>query len=506
MECRAWASRTAAAAGTRDVDGPLAGLAFAAKDSYDVLLAAGANLAGKAAMSELAYDFTGQNCHYGAPLNPAAPGHMTGGSSSGCAALVAAGEVAFSLGGDTAGSVRVPASFCGVYCCRPSHGRISVDGSVPLAPSFDTAGWFARDAELLADVGRALLAGSAAAAADEFGSSWSLLVPEDALALCDASVASAFDSEMMGEHSVALLEAAGVALRRAAVADASTGELASWAAVFGTLHSKEVGECLGPWFCGPTRPVVSAPIARRMKSAGLVTGAAVKAAQQQADAIVARLTSLLGNSTVLLMPTTPFPAPLLGSDLESQPADVGRLMALTSIASLAGLPQVSMPLLKPEGGPPVGVSIIGPRGSDEALLALAEKLSTVVLGPPTAALNGVHFTPPVCADMLPPGLDDPQVWRLRFIVQSRLAPGRTMQDHADNLKDHHLYLEDLRARGLLQFMGPFLTPEAHDCGDGMFCLRAGSLDQAAAIAAQNPFHRRGIRVFTLRPWLEKILD
>jgi uncharacterized protein YciI len=97
------------------------------------------------------------------------------------------------------------------------------------------------------------------------------------------------------------------------------------------------------------------------------------------------------------------------------------------------------------------------------------------------------------------------VWRLRFIVQSRLAPGRTMKDHEANLKDHHAYLMDLHRRGLLQFMGPFLTPQAHDCGDGMFCLRAASEAEAAAIAAANPFHARGVRVFTLRPWLERIL-
>lgn len=98
------------------------------------------------------------------------------------------------------------------------------------------------------------------------------------------------------------------------------------------------------------------------------------------------------------------------------------------------------------------------------------------------------------------------MWRLRFIVQSRLAPGRTMADHSRHLPEHHAFLADLEARGLLQFMGPFLTHEAHDCGDGMFCLRASSLEEAQAIAATNPFHRRGIRVCTVRPWLEKILD
>lgn len=136
------------------------------------LLAAGANLAGRASMGELAYDFSGSNVFYGTPTNPAAPGRLPGGSSAGsavrraqragargrrgawrheltdtvlpsaaaCQVLVAGVAVAFSLGGDTAGSVRVPASFCGVFACRPTHGRISMEGVAPLAPSFDTGG------------------------------------------------------------------------------------------------------------------------------------------------------------------------------------------------------------------------------------------------------------------------------------------------------------------------------------------------------------------------------
>ncbi|KAL4430618.1 hypothetical protein ABPG77_005858, partial [Micractinium sp. CCAP 211/92] len=136
--CRAgWVDR-AAVPGDETADGPLAGLAFVVKDSLDALLAGGANLAGRAAMTELAYDFSGQNCFYGCPENPAVPGHLPGGSSSGCAALVGSGEVAFALGGDTAGSVRVPSSFCGVPGFRPSHGAVSTEGAAPLAPSFDT--------------------------------------------------------------------------------------------------------------------------------------------------------------------------------------------------------------------------------------------------------------------------------------------------------------------------------------------------------------------------------
>jgi amidase len=157
--------------------GPLAGLTFGAKDIYDVagnrvtfgnptwlethgpaartavavqqLVDAGASLAGKTQTAELTYSLNGENVHYGSVLNPNAPGRDTGGSSSGSAAATAAGLVDFALGSDTGGSVRLPASFCGLYGMRPSHGRVSLDGACPLGPSFDTAGWFARDAAVL---------------------------------------------------------------------------------------------------------------------------------------------------------------------------------------------------------------------------------------------------------------------------------------------------------------------------------------------------------------------
>ncbi|PSC74805.1 amidase [Micractinium conductrix] len=531
--CRGWADQSAVLAGAAAAEGPLAGLAFAAKDCFDVagqrtglgnpswrrdhppaqatapavqaLLAAGANLAGRAAMSELAYDFSGSNCFYGTPVNPAAPGRVPGGSSSGCAALVASGEVAFALGGDTAGSVRVPASFCGVFGCRPSHGRISNEGVTPLAPSFDTVGWFARDATLLRAVGRALLPREGGRLVED---GWQLLLAQDALSLCDAAVAEHFTSSLLEAHGAALAKAAGsgAGVQSVTLADASTGELASWADAFAALHSKEVWQTLGTWYQGPTQPVVSAPIAHRLKAASQVTEAQAAAAAQHAESIATRLESLLGERSVLLLPATAFPAPPVGADLEGDGSSVHRLLALNSIASLAGLPQVCLPLLTLPGGLPLGVSLIGPRGSDEALLALAEAATLAVTRGAAAAANGVHFTPSVCFDMLPPGLDDPKVWRLRFICQSTLAPGYTMADHARHLPEHHAFLADLQARGVLQFMGPFLTMEADDCGDGMFCLRANSLAEAREMVASNPFHRRGIRVATVRPWLEKILE
>ena len=165
--------------------GALDGLTFAVKDNIDTLgsvtgagnpawraahrpavrsaecvtrlLAAGATMVGKTLSDELAFSLEGRNAWDGTPVNPAVPGALPGGSSSGSASVVAAGLVDFALGTDTGGSVRVPASFCGVYGFRPTHGRVSLDGVVPLAASYDTVGWLARSGAVLARVGAVLL-------------------------------------------------------------------------------------------------------------------------------------------------------------------------------------------------------------------------------------------------------------------------------------------------------------------------------------------------------------
>ena len=151
--------------------GPLAGLSLAVKDIFDVagyvtgcgnpakasegrmasktaaavqsLLDAGARFAGKTQTDELAFSLMGQNAHFSQPINPAAPDRVTGGSSSGSAAAVAGRLVDIAVGSDTGGSIRAPASFCGLIGLRTTHGRIPLDGAMPLAPSLDTFGWFA---------------------------------------------------------------------------------------------------------------------------------------------------------------------------------------------------------------------------------------------------------------------------------------------------------------------------------------------------------------------------
>src|SRR5947199_3820918 len=193
--------------------GPLSGLTFAAKDLFDVaghptgggnedwakthpiparhawavqtLLDAGADLIGKTITDEVSLGILGENPFYGTPANPRAPGRVPGGSSSGSAAAVAAGICDTALGTDTGGSVRVPASFCGLYGIRPTHGRLDLTGMMSQAPSSDTTGWFARDAETFARVSAILLGEPIPDALPN-----RLIVATDAFALADPETAA----------------------------------------------------------------------------------------------------------------------------------------------------------------------------------------------------------------------------------------------------------------------------------------------------------------------------
>ena len=197
--------------------GPLSGLTFAAKDIFDVaghvtgcgnphwkathgpaesnswavqtLVNAGATMTGKTITDELTRGIFGENMHYGTPRNPRAPGRVPGGSSSGSASAVAGKLVDFALGSDTGGSVRVPASFCALYGLRPTHGRIPLEGMLLQAPTFDTTGWFARDAETFARVGAVILPPAA-----QTNRPRRLLIAEDAFALAEPEVRRALES------------------------------------------------------------------------------------------------------------------------------------------------------------------------------------------------------------------------------------------------------------------------------------------------------------------------
>ncbi|MEK7231194.1 MAG: amidase [Pseudomonadota bacterium] len=366
--------------------GPLAGLTFGAKDIYDVaghktgfgspdwlatheaagatapvvqrVLDAGARMVGKTHTDELTYSLNGENAHYGTPVNVNAPGRIPGGSSSGSAAAVAAGLVDFALGSDTGGSVRAPASFCGIYGMRPTHGRIPLAGACPLAASFDTAGWFARDAGLLERVGWVLLADDRVAQKPA-----RLLLAQDAFALAGDTVTGALQPAI-GRVSALLGKPQPVTV-------ASEG-LSQWFQVFRMLQGAEVWAQHGAWVTR-AKPALGPGVRERMQWAATVTASDAAPARQQREGIARRMHALLDNDAVLILPTLPGIAPLMNTPPAESDEFRARALSLLCIAGLARLPQVSLPLAKLDGCP-LGLSLIAARGNDTLLLEIARRL------------------------------------------------------------------------------------------------------------------------------------
>ncbi len=363
-------------------EGPLTGRTFAVKDIFDVAgtvtgrgnpdwlaahepaerhapavqawLDAGATLVGKTITDELAFSIVGANPHYGTPKNTAAPGRVPGGSSSGSAAAVGGGLVDLALGSDTGGSVRVPASYNGIYGMRPSHGRIALAGIMPLAPSFDTVGWFARDPALFAAAGRVLLADRSPGRQPT-----RLLLADDAFAQAEPEVAAAL------QPAVRRIEAAFGPAEPVTVSEAGLG---AWHELFRTLQGAEAWAEHGEWI-ERTKPKLGPYCLERMRFAATVPPAAVAAARTRRAAVRERLDRLIGDDTVLILPSAAGIAPRIDAAMAEQEVVRARTIGLTSIAGLAGLPQVSLPLGQLEDGP-VGLSLIAARGSDALLLEL----------------------------------------------------------------------------------------------------------------------------------------
>jgi amidase len=322
------------------------------------LLAAGAELLGKTQTDELTYSLNGENTHYGTPVNVNAPGRIPGGSSSGSAAAVAGGLVDFALGSDTGGSVRAPASFCGVYGLRPTHGRVSLQGACALAPSFDTAGWFARDAALLERVGQVLFGHDPAAQPG------AALFAEDAFALLGSAGVAAL------QPALEKIRAVLGPLQKVAV---SAEGLPQWFQAFRILQGAEIHAQLGDWVAR-VQPKLGPGVRERMQWVATIGAEEVARAQAMRDAARSRMQSLLVERAVLVLPTVPDIAPRCNTPAAALDDFRARAMSLLCIAGLAGLPQVSLPLAKLHGCP-LGVSLIAARGEDALLLALARRIA-----------------------------------------------------------------------------------------------------------------------------------
>jgi amidase len=267
--------------------------------------------------------------------------------------------VDFAIGSDTGGSVRAPASFCGIYGIRPTHGRIALDGVCPLAPIFDTCGWFTRDAELLARVGEVLLAETVPTTVPRVR----VLLASDAFALATAETAVAL------APAVQRIEQG---LGHATPVTLAHDGLASWFDVFRVLQYDSIWRTHGAWVRACT-PTFGPQIAPRFDAVSRVQPDEVHTMTNRRAEIRAHLDALLEGDTVLILPTAPDVAPRLKLPPQDTVTVRERMLALLCVSGLGGLPQLSMPLGTVEGRP-VGVSLIAGRGNDALLLAAARVL------------------------------------------------------------------------------------------------------------------------------------
>lgn len=373
-------------------EGPLAGLTFAVKDLYDIegyktgggspewlethdaaastaptvqkCLDAGATMIGKAVCDELFYAFFGENAHYGTPVNSAAPRRVPGGSSSGSAAAVAAGMCDFSLGSDTGGSVRIPAAFCGLYGLRPTHGRIDLTHGMAMAPSFDTAGWFASDIEVFSRVGPILLDDRTKPAEID-----TVLVGEFAFDHADNHVTGPLKTFL----EVARRNLPG----RDPVTELPDGITFGEALeAFRVIQGYETWQSFGAW-AEAVQPDLGPGIKQRMAAAKEITTAERDAQLPYKDKVAAAFRKLLPPGTVMVMPVTADFPPRLDTDPKKLEPFRAKTMSVICLSSLSGLPQISIPVAYAHEMP-IGLAVIGWEGGDEALIKFAKSLSHFV--------------------------------------------------------------------------------------------------------------------------------
>lgn len=365
--------------------GPLSATRLAVKDIYDVagyrtgcgnpdrlaearparstapavrmILDAGARYAGKTQTDELAFSLMGVNAHYPQPVNPLAPDRVTGGSSSGSAAAVAGGLVEIAVGSDTGGSIRAPASFCGLIGLRTTHGRVPMKGAMPLAPSFDTFGWFADDIETYELVAKAVM--------DADGHRGRLKRP---------IVIPLLDRLVTGTAAMIAYEAmrdrvAGIERLPEWPFSSGIDDL-YWC--FRRLQAVEAWASHGAWLRAKERRL-GPGIDERFSFGATIDAQTARLEAVRRLTFRAEIEALLGRDGYIVMPTVPAAAPLRDSTHEVLQAYRDRALRLLCLSGLSGLPQISLPL-GTLGGAPFGLSLLGPAGSDIQLIRLGRTL------------------------------------------------------------------------------------------------------------------------------------
>lgn len=368
-------------------NGPLAGLRLTVKDIYDVaglvtgcgnpgkaasslpadktaasvqvILDAGARFVGKTQTDELAFSLMGQNAHFPHPINPAAPDRVTGGSSSGSAAAVAGALADIAVGSDTGGSIRAPASFCGLIGLRTTHDLISLDGAMKLAPSLDTFGWFARDIDTYEKVAR-LLIGEDAHRGE--------LVRPLALDWLDALPSGPAEAaEYRRMRGIA--ENALGPITKASPLTFSPDEL-YWC--FRKVQAYEAWQQHGAWISSGDRGL-GPGVKERFAFGATIDAAAYQTEIARRDAFRSELGALLGDDGILILPTVPGAAPLASATDAELLAYRERALMLLCLSGLSGFPQITLPIGSVDGAP-FGLSLLGPAGSDLALIQLGRQV------------------------------------------------------------------------------------------------------------------------------------
>jgi len=367
--------------------GSLAGLTLGVKDIFDVkgyvtgcgnpdrfdegkpatttapavqkLLDAGARFIGKAQTEELAFAMIGQNVHFPNPVNPAAPDRVTGGSSSGSAAAVAGGLADIATGSDTGGSIRAPAGFCGLIGLRTTHGAISLQGTMPLASSFDTFGWFAGNADIYEKVGEVLL-GSPPSPSRSFR-----LISLPAL---DELVAGPPEASAYGRMRNLVSNVLGPV--NAAKQPPFAIDDLYWATR--KLQAHEAWAAHGEWISVKGRRIGQA-IYDRFAFGRTVSAADANDETKRRSDFRNAFSDLLGDDGILVLPTVPCAAPHADSMPEEKGAFREQAIRLLCWSGLSGFPQISLPLGS-VGGAPFGISLLGPAGSDMTLIRLGRKV------------------------------------------------------------------------------------------------------------------------------------
>ncbi len=331
-------------------------VAHATAPSVEALLNEGATLIGKTISDEMAFSLNGENVHYGTPLNSRCPSRIPGGSSSGSAAAVAGGLVDFALGTDTAGSVRIPASYCGIYGFRPTHGAISLEGIHPMASSLDVAGWFARTPDVLAKVGGVLLGIDI----PEFKTN-RFVIARDLFDMKDHRVASKHDAfiQRLSKLPVEIIET-----------ELGKPDFPTWIEVLRNIQWWELNQAHGVWIF-QNLDKFGEEIRGRLEKISSVTRNEMEEKRLIRKQLISQIESIISPGTIAVFPTAPGIAPLKGRSIEEARASRINTMRHTCISTVAGLPQVSMPLIEKDGCP-IGISFLGARGQDGQLLAAAQ--------------------------------------------------------------------------------------------------------------------------------------